>query len=94
MASAWAELKRRNVVRVAVLYTVASWLILQVADVLLINLGAPEWTFGFVLGLLILFFFPVVIFAWAYELTPEGLKRESEVDRSRSITRETGRIDY
>ena len=91
MASAWAELKRRNVVRVAVLYTVASWLILQVADVLLINLGAPEWTFGFVLGLLILFFFPVVIFAWAYELTPEGLKRESEVDRSRSITRETGR---
>ena len=91
MASAWAELKRRNVVRVAVLYAVASWLILQVADVLLINLGAPEWTFGFVLGLLILFFFPVVIFAWAYELTPEGLKRESEVDRSRSITRETGR---
>lgn len=91
MASAWAELKRRNVVRVAVLYVVASWLILQVADVLLVNLGAPEWTFGFVLGLLILFFFPAVIFAWIYELTPEGLKRESEVDRSRSITRETGR---
>jgi TolB-like protein len=91
MPSVWAELKRRNVVKVAVLYVVASWLILQVADVLFLNLGAPDWTFGFVLGLLILFFFPVVIFAWVYEMTPEGLKRESEVDRSQSITPETGR---
>jgi TolB-like protein/Flp pilus assembly protein TadD len=91
MASVWAELQRRNVVKVAVLYVVASWLILQVADVLFLNLGAPEWTFGFVLGLLILFFFPALIFAWVYEMTPEGLKRESEIDRSRSITEQTGR---
>jgi TolB-like protein/Flp pilus assembly protein TadD len=91
MASVWTELQRRNVVKVAVLYLVASWLILQVADVLFLNLGAPEWTFGFVLGLLILFFFPALIFAWVYEMTPEGLKRESEVDRSRSITQQSGR---
>jgi TolB-like protein/cytochrome c-type biogenesis protein CcmH/NrfG len=91
MASVWAELQRRNVVKVAVLYVVASWLILQVADVLLLNLGAPEWAFGFVLGLLILFFFPALIFAWVFEITPEGLKREFEIDRSQSITRETGR---
>jgi TolB-like protein len=91
MASIWAELQRRNVVKVAVLYVVASWLILQVADVLFLNLGAPEWTFGFVLGLLILFFFPALIFAWVFEMTPEGLKRQSEVDQSRSITQQTGR---
>ena len=91
MASVWAELQRRNVVKVVVLYVVASWLILQVADVLLLNLGAPEWAFGFVLGLLILFFFPALIFAWVFEMTPQGLKRESDVDRSRSTTQETGR---
>jgi len=85
------ELKRRNVFKVAVLYVVAAWLILQVADVLFPNLGAPEWAFGLVLGLLILFFFPVLIFSWVYELTPEGLRREKEVDRSQSVTHETGR---
>jgi adenylate cyclase len=89
--SLFEELKRRNVVKVAVLYIVASWLILQVADVLFPNLGAPDWAFGFVLGLLILFFFPVMTFSWVYELTPEGLKREKEVDRSQSITHHTGR---
>lgn len=91
MTSVWAELKRRNVVKMAVLYVVASWLILQVADVLFQNLGAPEWAFSLVLGLLILFFVPALIFAWVYEMTPEGLKRESDVDRSQSITGETGR---
>jgi len=84
------ELKRRNVVKVAVLYVVASWLILQVADVLFPNLGAPAWTFGFVLGLLVLFFVPALVFAWVYEMTPEGLKREKDVDRSESITARTG----
>ncbi|MGB5211801.1 MAG: hypothetical protein WBP60_14875, partial [Gammaproteobacteria bacterium] len=89
--SFFEELKRRNVVRVAVLYVVASWLILQVADVLFPNLGAPDWAFGFVLGLLILFFVPALVFSWVYELTPEGLKREKEVDRSQSIAGTTGR---
>ncbi|MGI9263980.1 MAG: tetratricopeptide repeat protein [Gammaproteobacteria bacterium] len=89
--SFYEELKRRNVVRVAVLYGVASWLILQVADVLFPRLGAPEGAFGLVLGLLILGFFPALIISWVYEMTPEGLKREEDVDRSQSITPETGR---
>lgn len=89
--SLFEELKRRNVVRMAVLYVVASWLILQVADVLFPNLGAPDWAFGFALGLLILFFFPALIVSWVYEMTPEGLKREKEVDRSQSVTQATGR---
>ena len=89
--SLFEELKRRNVVRMAALYVVASWVILQVADVLFSNLGAPDWAFGFALGLLILFFFPALIVSWVYELTPEGLKREGEVDRSQSVTQAAGR---
>jgi len=86
-----AELKRRNVVKVAVLYVIAAWLILQVADVLFPNLGAPEWAFGLVLGLLVLFFVPALLFSWVYELTPEGLKREKDIDRSISVVDDTGR---
>ena len=89
--SFFEELKRRNVVKVAVLYVVAAWLILQVGDVLFDNLGAPEWAFGLVLGLLVLFFFPALIFSWVYELTPEGLKRDQNVDRDRFPAGQTGR---
>ncbi len=77
--SFYSELKRRNVFRVALLYVVAAWLILQVADVLFPNLGVPDWAFGLVFGLLLLFFIPVLIFAWAFEITPEGLKRERDI---------------
>jgi TolB-like protein/Tfp pilus assembly protein PilF len=89
--SFFGELKRRNVVKVAVLYVVASWLILQVADVLSSLLPVPEWTGSLVFIFLALGFPLVMIFSWVYELTPEGLKREREVDRSQSVTRETGR---
>jgi hypothetical protein len=85
------ELKRRNVNRVAVAYVIASWLILQVADVIIGNIEAPPWVFSVFLLALSLGFFPVVFFAWAYELTPEGLKKESEVDRDQSITSDTGK---
>ena len=88
--SLFAELKRRNVVRMAVLYGVASWLILQIADVLFDQLAVPPWAFRLVLGLLILGFPLALIFSWIFELTPEGLKRESEVDRRQSITHRTG----
>jgi TolB-like protein len=84
------ELKQRNVVRAAVLYIVASWLIMQVADVLFDNLGAPDWAFRILLALLALFFLPALIFAWLYEMTPEGLKREADVDRSQTIRASTG----
>jgi TolB-like protein/Tfp pilus assembly protein PilF len=89
------ELKRRNVVRVAVLYGLAAWLILQVADVLVPALGLPDWAMRFVALLLLLGFPLMLIFSWVYELTPEGLKKQHEVDRDQSITHETGRkINY
>jgi TolB-like protein/Flp pilus assembly protein TadD len=85
-----SELRRRNVVRIGLLYGVSSWVLLQVADVLTGLLGLPDWTLRLV-GLLLLLGFPLaLIFAWVYELTPEGLKRERDVDRSQSITPRTG----
>jgi TolB-like protein/Tfp pilus assembly protein PilF len=87
--SFFEDLKRRNVIRVALLYVIASWLLLQIADVLFPNLGAPEWAFGLVFGLLLLFFVPTLIFAWIYDITPEGLKRTSEVDTDASIASAT-----
>jgi len=89
--SFFEELKRRNVAKVAVLYIIAAWLILQVADVLSSLLPVPEWTGSLVFIFLALGFPLVLIFSWVYELTPEGLKREREVDRSQSVTHETGR---
>lgn len=89
------ELKRRNVVRVGVAYLVSAWLLLQLADIVLENIAAPQWVMqAFMLALVI--GLPVaLIFAWAFELTPEGLKREHEVDRSQSITPQTGRkLDF
>ena len=95
MSSFWGELKRRNVVRVAVAYTVIAWLLLQIADVVLNNIEAPDWVFQAILLLVALGFPFALIFAWAFELTPEGLKREHEVDRSESITHLTGRkLDF
>ena len=67
----YEELKRRNVVKVAVLYIVASWLILQVADVLSSLLPVPEWTGALVFLFLALGFPLVMTFSWVYELTPE-----------------------
>ena len=91
----WGELKRRNVVRVAIAYAVVSWLLLQVADVVLDNIEAPTWVFQAILLLLVIGFPVAIIFAWAFELTPEGLKKEKDVDRSESITHITGRkLDF
>jgi hypothetical protein len=89
--SFFAELKRRNVFRMAALYLVAGWVLLQVADVLAGVLGLPDWTLRLVAFLLLLGFPLALIFSWVYELTPEGLKRDHEVDRTQSITAQTGR---
>ena len=91
MASLWVELKRRNVIRVGILYAVAGWVLLQVADILFGLLDVPGWGLRLVFGLLLLGFPLVLIFSWVFEMTPEGLKRESQVDRSRSVTLQTGR---
>jgi len=89
------ELKRRNVFKVGIAYVVVAWLLLQVSDVILNNIEAPSWVFNVILLLIAIGFPLILLFAWAFELTPEGLKREREVDRSQSITQVTSRkLDF
>jgi TolB-like protein len=83
--SFFSELKRRNVLRVAALYIVASWLVLQVVDVMSSILPIPEWTGAFVFTLLLIGLPIALIFSWVYEITPEGMKLESEVDEQSPI---------
>ena len=89
--SLFNELKRRNVFRVGIAYLIGGWLVIQVADIVLENIGAPAWVMQAFLLLLVLGFAGAVFFSWAFEVTPAGLKRESEVDRTQSITGMTGR---
>ncbi len=89
------ELKRRNVFRVAFVYGIAGWLLMQIADVMFPALTLPEWTIRFIAALLILGFPVALIFAWAFEMTPDGIKLEKNVDRTTSITNVTGRkLDF
>lgn len=92
--SFFEELKRRNVYRVGVAYAVLTWLLLQVVETVSSILSLPEFAPKIVLVVLVVGFPIALLFAWAYELTPEGLKREKDVDRSQSITNDTGqRLD-
>jgi len=68
---------------------VSSWLLVQVADLVTENIGSPDWVMQTIMLVLALGFPVVVFFSWAYEVTPEGIKRESEVDRSESVTHMT-----
>ena len=87
----FSELKRRNVLRMAVLYVVAAWLIMQVAEVL-IGLGVAPDSIGPATFKVLLIGFPIALaISWYYEITPEGLKLEKNVDRGESITHVTGR---
>ena len=86
-----SELKRRNVLRVAAFYAAAGWLLVQIATQVLPVFDAPTWTMRVVVVAVVLGFPFALVFSWFYELTPEGLKRENEIDRSQSITRSTGR---
>jgi len=89
--SFFIELRRRNVVRVGIAYVLIAWVLLQGADFGLDLIDAPNWVIQ-ALFLLAAIGLPVVlIFSWVFEMTPEGLKRESEIDRSQSITQQTGR---
>ena len=83
--SLFGELKRRNVFRAGIAYVVVAWLVLQVVDVILNNIDAPAWVFFVTLMLLGAGFIIVLVFSWVFEMTSEGVKRESEVDRSQSI---------
>lgn len=87
------ELKRRNVFRAGIAYIVVAWLILQVVDVVLPNLGVPDWVFKIILLVLVIGFPVVLVIAYVFELTTEGFKRESEVEHkegSESSGREWG----
>ena len=86
-----SELKRRNVIRMAGLYLVGAWLITQVAGTVLPMFGAPGWIARSVVILLVIGFIPALAFAWVFELTPEGLKRDAEVAPDESIAPQTAR---
>lgn len=85
------ELKRRNVFRVATAYAITGWLLIQIIATIAPQLAFPEWVPPF-FTILILVGFPLsLIFAWAFELTPEGLKKSKEVDITESVTNRTGK---
>lgn len=90
MKTFFAELKRRNVVKVGVAYAVVAWAVLQFVDIVQDPLSLPEW-FQKVTIVLIAIGFPLaLVFSWAYELTPEGVKKTEEVDKQKSIAPRTG----
>ncbi len=86
-----AELKRRNVIRMAGLYLVGAWLITQVAGTVLPMFGAPEWVARTVVILLAIGLVPALFVSWMFELTPEGLKRDADVTPGQSIAPQTAR---
>ncbi len=86
-----AELKRRNVIRMAGLYLVGAWLIVQIAETLLPIFHTPDWVLQALVVLLAIGFIPALVFSWVFELTPDGLKRESEVERTQSTVDHTAR---
>jgi TolB-like protein/Tfp pilus assembly protein PilF len=89
------ELKRRNVFRVAAAYGIVAWLLLEVASVILPALRLPEWTLTLLVFLVVAGFPLAMILAWAFELTPAGIKRDSAVDPDESIAHHTGRkLDF
>ena len=89
--SFFEELKRRNVFRVGIAYAVATWLLIQVTDIVFPRIGLPDSAVTLVIALLAIGFVPALILAWAFEMTPDGIKKETDVDRTQSITPKTGR---
>lgn len=89
--SFFTELRRRNVFKVGIVYIVVAWLILQVSDTLGPALHLPEWFVSAVAFLLILGFPVAIIFAWAFDLTPEGLKRETNAEPTAPMAGKTGK---
>ncbi len=85
------ELKRRNVFRVGIAYAVTTWILLQLTDVLSQMFTLPDWAPKLILLILIVGLIPALIFAWAFEMTPDGIKKEKDVDRSQSIAPQTGK---
>jgi TolB-like protein len=95
MKSLFAELKRRNVFKVGIAYIIVGWVVLQFIDVSAQILELPKW-FGKAIFILVIAGFPIsLLLAWAYEITPQGLKKTKEVDKKKSITPKTGqKLNY
>jgi len=93
MASVWAELRRRNVFRVAAAYAVVGWLIIQVASSLSSPLSLPEWFEAVVVALLAIGFPLALLFAWAFDLTPDGIKL-TQLDDAAAKEVGNGNLDY
>src|SRR5215471_1228942 len=87
----FTELKRRNVYKIAVAYLVIAWLVIQAASIFLPAFDAPQWAMQIVIFILVVGFPIALVFSWAFEITPEGIVRESAVDAEKSITHHTGR---
>ena len=88
--SLFSELRRRNVIKVALLYAVASWLLIWIVSHLVSGVGLSAWVSDYILLLLAIGFPVALIFAWTYEITPVGLKKAVEVDQTQSIVYKTG----
>src|SRR5438552_5836829 len=86
MNNFFAELKRRNVYKVAVAYAVVAWLLIQAASILFPTFEAPAWVMKVLVAVVLLGFPTALILAWAFELTPEGIKRAEDVGPAESIT--------
>jgi TolB-like protein/Tfp pilus assembly protein PilF len=95
MGNIFSELRRRNIFRVAGVYAVVGWLLMQFASILESSIGLPQWFDGMVVALLMIGFPLALLLAWAFEMTPEGVRRTEAVDENESITGKTGRkLDY
>ncbi len=90
MASLFGELQRRNVFRVAIVYVVVGWVVLQAAEIIAPIMNLPDWTVPMALFIGIVGFPFAMIFTWAFELTPDGLKRTEDVHPEESISGHTG----
>ena len=90
--SLYNELKRRNIFRIAAAYVVIGWLILQVAEIVLGFIGAPEWVGKALIALLLLGFVPVLAIAWVFEVSPEGIRRDDGTN-ARDASPQARRLD-
>jgi len=91
----FVELKRRNVFKVAAAYIIVGWLIMQAGEVMSPALNLPDWVNSMLAFFLILGFPVAMVFAWAFEMTPEGLKKEKDIDRSQHLALSTGqKLNY
>jgi TolB-like protein/Tfp pilus assembly protein PilF len=89
------ELKRRNVIRVATAYLVVGWLLIQILGIATDSFEAPAWVMKLAITLIVIGFFISLIISWVYELTPEGIKKEKDINSDDSITQETSnKLNY